>query len=558
MLSIEYIKLIKFSHSNATHELSVTLEEGYSTILKSKISSIDQLIQEICKYELETANQYGSHKTIGNLSLKDLSLYKSQVVTDVLFKSFYFNRAISFYYAKSSLFVFPIKKGWKPIFETHGIKINVPVSRILWKMFILAFTVRNLFKLVKNFLFGLFVFKSESAHAGKNPKHESIYFPNLGKSNISFDAENHKKLNFVNWYTQNVASDNFGNVYHNVADLEGGRVVGEVRTKVLGCYHDKLFFDISFRDCIKNLGVALFFIFKFCYKRDEFLLALFNLGGCIDAVNAISHLKSTNLKTVVFNNSAGSIKPLWAVGLERNNILIDYCFYATHAEALDEQKYRKTDGLWLLSSWSRFVVFDELQKQELQAQISSQANIRIAKVLPWWSDINFEIPDLDKPTISLFDSALHNQVYIRSPLNQLGWGSPEIALTYLRVVLELAEENNFKVYYKNKRTRSIQLRNDEHFDGVKSLLAKYKDSVIEIDETVAPIRIIEKSFLSISKPFSTTAVLAESLGKPSVYFDPTGKISTSDTSARGSTVLKNKQELNDFIESLLVNAREFL
>ena len=175
-------------------------------------------------------------------------------------------------------------------------------------------------------------------------------------------------------------------------------------------------------------------------------------------------------------------------------------------------------------------------------------------MLPWWSDTDFEIPELDKPAISLFDSALHNQIYIRSPLNQFGWGSPEIALTYLRVVLELAEENNFKVFYKNKRARSIEMRNYEHFYGVMSLLAKYKNSVIEIDERVAPVRIIEKSFLTISKPFSTTAVLAESLRKPSVYFDPTGKVSKSDPSARGSTILNNKQELNQFIENLLVNS----
>jgi polysaccharide biosynthesis PFTS motif protein len=224
-----------------------------------------------------------------------------------------------------------------------------------------------------------------------------------------------------------------------------------------------------------------------------------------------------------------------------------------HSEALDELKYKKTDGLWLLASWSTYFVFDELQKQELRDQISTQAKIQITKVLPWWSDTNFEIPELDKPAISLFDSALPKQFYIRSPINQFGWDSPEIALTYLRVVLELAEENNFKVFYKNKRAKSIEMRNDEHFYGVKSLLVRYKNSVIEIDERVAPIRVIEKSFLTISKPFSTTGVLAESLRKPSVYFDPTGKVSSSDPSARGSTILKNKQELNQFIKNLLVN-----
>ena len=107
---IQYIKLIKFLNTNKAHKLNLTLEKGYRHILKNKNLVIDQLIQEICTWELEAVNKYPSRKVFGNLSLKDLALYKSQVVTNVLFNSFYFNRAISFYYAKNSFFVFPIKK----------------------------------------------------------------------------------------------------------------------------------------------------------------------------------------------------------------------------------------------------------------------------------------------------------------------------------------------------------------------------------------------------------------------------------------------------------------
>jgi len=554
---IQYIKLIKFSNNNEAHKLNVILAEGYSRILKNKNPIIDQLIRQICTQELEAVNQYSSRKIFGDLSLKDLSLYKSQVVTNMLFNSFYFNRAISFYYGKNSSFVFPIKKEWTFIFEDHEIKINRQASRIMWEIFIFLLTIKNFFKFIKNILFGLCILKSKSAHTGKNLKHNSIYFCNLGGSNISFDMKGHKKLNFVNWYTQNIATENFSNIYHNVVDFKDSGVDDEGGRNVLGFYHSKLFFGISFKDGMKNLGAAIVFMFKICFKRDDFPLALFNLGACIDSTNAISNSKSINLRTVVFNNSVGSVKPLWAVALERNNIFIDYCFYSTSSEPLDVQKHKKIDGLWTLASWSRYVVFDELQKQDLQEQLLSQATIQIAQVLPWWSDIDFDIPNSGKPTISLFDSALHNQIYFRGSLNQFGWGSPEIALAYLKVVLEIAEESNLKVYYKNKRARSIEMRNDEHFYGVISLLAKYKNSVIEIDDRVAPVRVIANSFLTISKPFSTTAVLAESLGKSSVYFDPTGKILPTDPSSRGLRVFKSKQELKNYIQALLINVKNF-
>jgi polysaccharide biosynthesis PFTS motif protein len=408
---------------------------------------------------------------------------------------------------------------------------------------------------MRNTFFSISLFENKSTHTEQNLKHDSIYFCNLGKSNIGDSIKAHKERNFVNWYIQNIAGKNFTNVYHNVIDLADSGAAPKDGRNLLRIYHKELFFERSFKDCIKNLGLAIFFMSKICLKRDDFFLALFNLGGCIDSANAISNLKFTNLKTVVFNNSIGSIKPLWAISLERNNIFIDYCFYSTSSEPLDERKYKKKDGLWILSKWSRYIVFDELQKQDLQEQLSFHGKFQVANVLPWWSDIEFDIPDLGKPTISLFDSALHNQIYFRGTLNQIGWDSPEIALTYLRDVLEIAVENNLKIYYKNKRPRSIEMRNDEHFYGVLSLLAKYKNSVFEIDDRVAPIRLMKSSFLTISKPLSTTAVIAKSLGKPSVYFDPTGKIIPSDPSCRGCKVFKTKQELNKFIQSLLVNIK---
>ena len=552
---IQYIKLIKFSNAKEAHKLNVTLAKGYRYILKNKNLVVDQLIQDICTRELEAVNKYSTRKIFGNLSLRDLSLYKSQVVTNALFNSFYFNRVISFYYAKNSFFVFPIKKEWDLIFEDHGIKTNVKAGRILWLIFIFLLTVRQFLNFMRDISFGMHNFKSKSTHAVQNLKQNSIYFCNLGKSNISCNMKDRKERNFVNWYTQNIASENFTNIYHNVVNLEGSAANYEYGRMPLLIYHKKLFFKSSANEYIKNLGVAIVFMFKICFKKDDFALVLFNLGGCIDSANAISNVKFTNLKTVVFHNSVGSIKPLWAVALERQNVLIDYCFYSTNSEPLDEHQQKKTDALWILAGWSRYVVFDELQKQDLQDQLVFQGTVQIAKVLPWWSDIEFDIPDLGKPTISLFDTALHNQIYSRSTLNQLGWDSPEIALTYLKAVLEIAEENNLKVYYKNKRSRSNEMRNDEHFYGVISLLAKFKNSLFEIDDRVAPVRMIESSFLTISKPLSTTAVIAKSLGKPSVYFDPTGKLIPTDPSCRGCKVLKSKHELNSFIQNLLMNAK---
>jgi polysaccharide biosynthesis PFTS motif protein len=472
----------------------------------------------------------------------------------LLFNSLYFNRAISFFYAKNSLFVFPIKKEWKHIYKNHGIKINEPASSILWELFMFTLTVKKFLDFTRSLLLGIKLFENESIRAGQNLKLNSIYFRDLGISNIGDNVKVHKDRNFVNWYLQNIANENFTCVYHNVFDLKNSELTSEYRMSFYRIYHKELFFEKTLKNCAKNIGSAIVFIFKICLNRDDIVLALFNLKGCIDSANAISNAEFINLKTVVFNNSIGSIKPLWATALERRNVFIDYCFYSSSSEPSDERNYKKSDGLLILSSWSNYVVFDELQKQDLEEQLLFHGTVQIAPILPWWSDIEFDIPELDKPTIALFDTALHNQIYLRGTLNQFGWDSPEIALTFLRNILEIAEENNLKIYYKNKRPRPNKMRNNEHFYGVRSLLAKYKKSVFLIDDRVAPVRVIANSFLTISKPLSTTAIIAKSLGKPSVYFDPTGKIRPSDPACRGCKVFSSKQELNKYIQSLSIKS----
>jgi polysaccharide biosynthesis PFTS motif protein len=514
------------------------------------MSKIDLLIKEICIMELEESNEYKVKGIIENLNLADLAMYRSQYVVTHLFGSFYFNRAISYYYSGESLFLFPIKDEWRPLFKKYEININKLGCKILWKLYIFHLTIKQLVKFGKNSISQLSRGNSNSNYSDLITQRESIFFCDLAASNISTSLTQ-KVYCFTNWYLRNVANLKVCNIYHNVPNLESTTQNTDFEQDLAIFYNQRLFFAISTRQFTKNYLLALRLIKNTKFYKKELSYVLFNLGNCIDSTNSIARLKTVNLRSVVFNNSVGSLKPLWAVALERKGIEVSYCFYAAYSDPLDENLNRKKDGLWALANWSKYYVFDELHAQELSEDLLIQGSKIIPKILPWWSDIDSEIPDFKEPALCLFDAALHNNLYIRSNLNIFGWDSPKIALSYLESVLEVCRTNNLKVYYKNKRSKSMKTRNQEHFHGVETILTKYRSILCVIDERVAPIRIIQKSFLTVSKPFSTTGFIASSIGKPSVFFDPTGKISKVDTSRRELDVINSQKELNTLIKNLL-------
>ena len=101
--------------------------------------------------------------------------------------------------------------------------------------------------------------------------------------------------------------------------------------------------------------------------------------------------------------------------------------------------------------------------------------------------------------------------------------------------------------------------------------------MLVIDPDHAAARLIEKSTLVISMPFTSTALIAKNLGVPSYYYDPSGIIQKGDRAAHSIPIIsgvnelrsiftiestKNKYDQKDLyakeIESVLVNANHFV
>ena len=73
---------------------------------------------------------------------------------------------------------------------------------------------------------------------------------------------------------------------------------------------------------------------------------------------------------------------------------------------------------------------------------------------------------------------------------------------------------------------------------------------VNLDPDTSAVQVIKNCVAVISMPFTSTAVLANELGKPSVYYDPHGLIQKDDRGAHGIDILCGPKELAAWVLSI--------
>ncbi len=80
------------------------------------------------------------------------------------------------------------------------------------------------------------------------------------------------------------------------------------------------------------------------------------------------------------------------------------------------------------------------------------------------------------------------------------------------------------------------------------------ENVITVDPDISAYRVIEASTIVISMPFTSTALIARELGKPSCYYDPTGLVQKDDRAAHGIEIIIGPEELKKWLKNIPVES----
>ena len=100
-----------------------------------------------------------------------------------------------------------------------------------------------------------------------------------------------------------------------------------------------------------------------------------------------------------------------------------------------------------------------------------------------------------------------------------------------------------------KRKRNIGKLIHYRYRNLLSQLEKHPN-LLSLDPDTAAHQVVKKCKAVISIPFTATALIAERMGKPSIYYDPSGLIQKDDRGAHGIKIVSGRKELEAWLDGL--------
>jgi len=216
-------------------------------------------------------------------------------------------------------------------------------------------------------------------------------------------------------------------------------------------------------------------------------------------------------------------------------------------ETMCFNEYQRADTYGLKAmQWKRFIVWD-IQQREFLKQYCPDAVYQIAGIIDFTDNAailnNYDDTGIK---IAVFDVTPSRLIkYTSYGVSIAPYYSEELSLQFFSDIGEIADHSKVNLLWKQKRIVGRRFVS-------KGFIKKRYSIISKLFEVVAPgvsaRKLVEESDAVISMPFTSTAIIAKELGKPSIYYDASGAVET-DVS-HGTPVLKNIDELKNWYFSL--------
>jgi polysaccharide biosynthesis PFTS motif protein len=202
-------------------------------------------------------------------------------------------------------------------------------------------------------------------------------------------------------------------------------------------------------------------------------------------------------------------------------------------------------------NWTHYLVWDEYQADFVRRAVGENANIDVVGQI-WFSNNGEDLPIFNGQGVSVFDVTPFRSSRYQTLGADTEFYVPHTCIAFLHDIHQATKNTGYKMLWKRKR----KLKNESSFVHPAYLafadrLAKF-ENVIIVDPDISANRVIEASKLVISMPFTSTALIARELGKPSCYYDPTGLVQKDDRAGHGIEILHGPEELTRWLKNIQV------
>lgn len=436
--------------------------------------------------------------------------------------------------------VYPLPKVWRDTVARHGFDVAGWACALLWQMYVIALLVYGAIKSAEVLIDGL---RGRNLWGACTERH--AYFVGLTSGNLPRYGASGISHDIVSWYLRWPGrTRDLETIYHSVCDGTSEAVDGlplRYRRGPLPAMAGggALFGYLAWTG--KAISIA-----AFDWLRGRWWHALL-LNQAARSAQVRMLPAETLARQYLFHNSGWIYRPMWTYEAERAGAEIIFYFYSTNCEG-----FRKDDGKpapsygYPAMNWPVYLVWDKYQADFVRHSAGADANVQNVGSI-WFQSSAAGMPKLDRPALAVFDVTPHRASRYRAYALDMEYYVPEVANAFLVDVSEAVRQRHELMLWKRKR--NIGSLAHPLYRRVADHLLK-GGHVVTIDPEMSAVRVIAASHAVISMPFTSTALIAREMHKPTVYYDPTGLIREDDVAAHGIPVLCGPGELNAWLDTL--------
>lgn len=251
----------------------------------------------------------------------------------------------------------------------------------------------------------------------------------------------------------------------------------------------------------------------------------------------------------LFHFSDTIYRPIWTYEAIKKGSQVTCYFYSTSEEFKLPGGYESNSSYWKLMNWPRCLVWDSYQEHLLRLSLGDAARIDVVGPIGFNCSA-IEMPNIPHNSIAVFDiQPIRSSAHFGfSTLADLDYGNPRVPMNFIRDAHVAVSLHGGTVVHKRKRNDGRRFR--KVYRHMIDQLSR-GPGFVSIEPDTSAIRVIEHCRAVVSMPFTSTAILGRYLGKPSVYYDPTGRLQKDDKGAHGIPILRGKAELQEWVSAVL-------
>lgn len=515
---------------------------GYNLLKKNDdLGLIIRLKEELTNFSFQSITEGSSNLFFGSVNTIGDKIIKQYLLSSIGSYNLNFELLRNLG-TQNSYFSYPFPKEWLRVIEKYGFKINYTKSFFLWKTFLLKRIFFGSFRLLNEIRLSIIEILSTKTQSQSS----YVYFDTLVSGNIPKNNSNSRSYDIISWFLEwEGRNHEILEICHSVKDVDKNFK----KSNLLIRYLPRVIPPIN--RPFKLINYTLWGVKVTTLALIELIRG--NWWNCLIFPETIyaGLVKRQSVgslaKEYYFHNSNWLYRPLWTYEAERFGSKIIFYFYSTNAESFKlKDGYGIQANNWQLLTWNNFLVWDEYQKEFIEKYAKNINEVLVVGPI-WFSDnIDKDIP-FDLNSVAVFDVQPHRDFLYQKYAIEFEYYIPFVANHFLLDISEVLLENEVTMTFKRKRNIGNNV-NTEYKSFVDKL--SKKGLLLEINPDISAYKIIKNCKAVISMPFTSTAIIAKSLGKKSIYYDPTGMIQKDDRAAHGIPVITGIEELKNWVKTL--------